>query len=118
MSKLKGINTTMDSQFIVYYSSKDKPDTAWEYIHNPPAEVITDILGNITSENSKPYARLYGYWEETIDSNGKDTSYTFIEHTSNNIKKISLDYLIDNIIPNPDLTIIFDSVEDFILDKI
>lgn len=87
-------------QFIVYYKG-DKPDTVWEYNHNP--------------DDGIPYGRLYGYWDE--DKENKQ-SRTFVEHKSNNLKLMDFETFMDRIPPNKDCTKVFDSEGDFLLELI
>jgi len=108
-------NTTKEdeipSQFIVYFKG-DSPDTVWEYIHHPKGDVVRDINGKIT-DRPEPYGRLYGYYEE--DTANKVTRH-FVEHKSNNLKKMPFDTFMDNVVPNKGCTKLYDSEADFLLD--
>jgi hypothetical protein len=87
-------------QYIVYFKG-DKPDTVWEYHHEP--------------DDGVPYGRLYGFWDEDPE---KKESRSFKEHKSNNLKLMDFDTFMDRVPPNRDCTKIYDSEADFLLELI
>lgn len=100
--------------FVVYFKG-DKPDTVWQYFHNPSdGEPVYDINGNLTGE-TKGYGRLYGYWDDDPDNKG---SRKFVEHKSNNLKLMDFDTFMDRVPPNKDCTKVFESEADFLLELI
>lgn len=101
------------TKYVVYFMG-DKPDTVWEYFHEPEDGKITDINGNETGEY-QPYGRLYGFWEEDPDNKG---SRQFKEHKSNNLKLMDWDTFMERVPPNKDCTKVFDSEADFLLELI
>jgi len=99
--------------FIVYFIG-EQPDTVWRYVHKPADGKIFDINGNETGEY-KGYGQLYGYYEE--DKENK-VSRHFVRNTSNNLKLMSFESLMNNVIPNKECTKIYESESDFLLDLI
>ena len=91
---------TPDIQYVVYFLG-DKPDTVWEYHHNP--------------DDGVPYGRLYGFWDEDPDNK---QSRQFKEHRSKNLKLMDWDTFMDRIPPNKDCTKVYDSEADFLLELI
>ena len=71
-------------QYIVYFIG-DKPDTVWEYHHEP--------------DDGIPYGRLYGYWDEDKDNK---VARHFVEHKSTNLKLMDYDTFMDRVPPNKD----------------
>ncbi|MCP3685945.1 MAG: hypothetical protein GY861_25140 [bacterium] len=105
--------------YIVYFKG-DRPDTVWEYMHNPEDGIPTlDDAGNqeIDEHNVAQYdsyGRLYGYWSDPDEQGVRQ----FEEHKSNNLKLMDFDTFMDNVVPNRECTKIFESEADFLLELI
>ena len=107
------MSVTPDIQFVVYYKD-EHPETIWKYVHHPKGDFITDINGNVVGK-PKPYAELYGFWNEERDKNNKVTR-KFIEHTSTNRKLISFEHLVEKLVPDKSRMRVFDSEEEFFVE--
>lgn len=99
---------TPDESFIVYFKG-DRPDTVWQYFHNPKDGLDElDDSGNSTGKK-RGYGRLYGYW---------DDDRKFVENISNNLKLMNFETFMEKVPPNKDCTKIFESEADFLLELI
>jgi len=99
------------NQYVVYYT-KNKPDCAWVYYHNPvDGRTEYDANENPTG-NTLGYARLHGYWKR------KKICRTFIKVENAPRLNVTFDHLLKYIIPNNKNIKTFESVEDFLADML
>jgi|GEM_PF-6226134 len=85
-------------EFIVYFVN-EKPDCVWMYDHNPSDGIC--------------YGKLQGYFEE--DKEAKIARH-YVQNESTNLKLMSFQKFMDQVVPNKDCTKIYETEEDFLLD--